>query len=98
MSILTIVGHTFQAIEGTCIGARLLGHPVEPLDAVSETLRPIRAQVSHERAQETSQQMGNVQQSVSPDGDVAGESAIDTGDESILKFIANGIEWIFDKL
>lgn len=97
MSILAAVGHAFQAIEGTRIGARLFGQG-EALDTVSETLRPIRTQVNQERAHEMGQQMGNVQQSAPSDGDAASEPTIDTDGEGILGSIADAIEWILDKL
>jgi len=66
MSFLTAAGAVFHAIEGTRLSARLLGRPVEALEAVSENLRPIRAVVNQERAEEMGQQLGNVQQPAQP--------------------------------
>jgi hypothetical protein len=65
-----------HAMEGTRLGSRMLGHPIDALDQVHEGLRPIRAHQRQDLAQQYGQQIGTGQgaQSGGTDNDGAGVS------------------------
>jgi hypothetical protein len=45
-------------MDASRLGARMLRHPIEGLEEIHQGMRPIRARLWHERAQQMGQQIG----------------------------------------
>jgi hypothetical protein len=82
-----LAGAAVRVMDGTRLGARLLGHPIDELEQAHQGLRPMRAELWQERAQQSSQQIGSSQPgqsgSVDSNNDVAGDGADLVGNSSV---------------